>query len=146
MLTRPALIVMVCLGITGFIGQAGADSVTFGDYEIFFTTFKSTLIPADIAEAHGITRSDSRIILNIAIRKNGDPVRALIEGTCTNLLNQLTKLGFVEVVEESAVYYLVSQIVDERDMLRYSIDIRPEGQTTSYSLKFNREFYGSARQ
>lgn len=141
MIRRLALLLLIGWPLT-----AAADSVQFKDYEIFFTTFRSTLIPADVAEAHGITRSESRIIVNVTVQKARKPVRATVDGLCTNLLNQLFTLGFVEVREETAIYYLASQIVDERDTLRYSINIQPEGEPAAYKLEFNRDFYRSSRQ
>ena len=96
-----------------FSSTALAEQVNWQDYVIHYSTFRSTLIPAEVAEAHRITRSDSRIVANITVRKGDLPVPAKVEGTVTNLLNQLQTLDFDEVIEKDAVYYLASQIVDD---------------------------------
>lgn len=123
------------------VSTAHAEPVEWQGYMIYYSTFRSTLIPAEVAEAHGIVRSDGRIVTNITIRKDDSPIRARVEGTVTNLLNQLFSLEFEEVSEQEAIYYLASQIVDETDTLRYRIEIQPEDSEESYTLQFTREYY-----
>lgn len=127
--------------MTWYAAAAHGESVAWQGYVIYYTTLKSTLIPAEVAEAHGIKRSDSRIVTNVTIRKDEHPVPARVEGVATNLLNQLFTLSFNEVVERDAIYYLASQVVDERDTLRYKIVVTPEGSRESYTLNFMREYY-----
>jgi hypothetical protein len=133
-----------CLAIVCVAALAGtaahADQVRWGAYDIYFTTFRSNLIPAEVAQAHQIIRSRSRIVTNITIRRDDQPVRAAVSGETTNLLGQVLALQFAEVREETAVYYLASQVVDEKDLLRYEVAIRPEDQTDIYTLQFKREY------
>lgn len=109
-------------------------------YDIHYTTFPSTLIPADIARLHNITRATNRVVTNISVRKNSGPVKVKITGLVNNLLNQQYKLEFEEITEQDAVYYLASQIVDEKDTLRFSISIQPPN-TEAYLLEFVRQYY-----
>jgi hypothetical protein len=120
---------------------AHAESVEWQGYVIYYSTFRSTLIPAEVAEAHGIVRSDGRLVTNITVRRNDGPVQARVEGTATNLLNQLFTLDFQEVSEQDAIYYLASQIVDETDTLRYQVEIQPRESDESFTLQFTREYY-----
>ena len=122
------------------------EPVRWKGYDIYYTTFRSTLVPADVAALHNITRGDRRILTNITVRKNGEPVRASVSGRVTNLLSQLETLEFKEVVEEAAIYYLANQLVDERDTLRYTIDIRPDTEEESFRLEFARQYYGGGGQ
>ena len=115
--------------------------VQWQGFDIHYNTFSSLLIPAEVAKAHGISRSKSRIITNISIVKNGDPTTAQVTGHSLNLLGQLTNLDFVEVNENTGIYYLANQIVDEKDTLRFSIKIQPAGSEDAFDLKYNRQYY-----
>jgi hypothetical protein len=125
--------------------QNQAETVTWRGFDIHYTTFTSTLIPAEVAQAHGIVRSDQRVVTNIVIQKEGRPVAAEVRGTATNLLNQLFNLGFVEVQEQDAIYYLASQVIDQRDTLRFTIDITPGAGDETYTLKFTRQYFKGAQ-
>lgn len=113
-------------------------SIAWKDYVIHYTTFSSTLIPPEVAAANDIVRAESRIIANIAVRRNDKSVRARIEGRVSNLLEQLVDLEFRQLAEQDAVYYLASLVVNEEETLRFDIDIKPEGETESYRLEFTR--------
>ncbi len=115
--------------------------VQWQGFDIHYNTFSSLLIPAEVAKAHGISRSKSRIITNISIVKNGDPTTAQVTGHSLNLLGQLTNLDFVEVNENTGIYYLANQVVDEKDTLRFSIKIQPAGSEDAFDLKYNRQYY-----
>lgn len=120
--------------------SAQAEKIEWNEYEIHYASFKSTLIPADVAEAHKIVRSDSRIVINISILKDGEPVAAGLEGSSRNLLGQIASLDFREVVEESAIYYLASQIVDERDTIVFDIGVSPVTSQSTYEFAFTRRY------
>lgn len=112
--------------------------VQCGEYRIHYTTLSSMLIPNDIAEAHGIVRSQNRLLTNVTIVRNGHPVHGHVEGTVMNLLNQMTSLDFREITEQDAVYYLAGHVVDEKDTLRFNLTVKPEGQSGTCPLKFMR--------
>jgi hypothetical protein len=128
---------------TQLLGQTcQADQfIQWQGYEIHYTTLSSRLIPADVAASHGITRADNRVVTNISIRRDGQPIRANIRGTATNLLNQRQNLAFTEVMERDAIYYLANQLVDVRDTLRFVLFILPEGASEAYELAFVRDYY-----
>jgi hypothetical protein len=117
------------------------NAVDWQGYRIHFTTFPATVIPADVALQHNIIRGDNRIITNIAVRRDGKPVRVRIKGTARNLLAQKFDLGFREILEQDAIYYLCSQIISETDTIWFDIMIKPEGEAQTYRLEFTREYY-----
>ena len=115
--------------------------VSWSGYEIHYATFSSLIIPSQVAEAHGIVRSRNRILTNLSIRQDGDSIRADISGTSTNLLEQVTSMNFTEVVEQDTVYYLANQLINERDTIRFSINVKPEQIDKTYNLEFTRQYY-----
>lgn len=110
-------------------------------YNIHYSTFSSTLVPVNVAKAHNIVRGNNRLITNVSIRKEAQPVRAEIHGTAQNLLNQEVALTFIEVKEQQAIYYLSTQIVNEKDTISFRIFIKPESEIDTYELEFIRQYY-----
>lgn len=118
-----------------------AQFVVHGGYRLHYTTFASALVPPEVAQAHGIIRGENRIALNISVRKDGQPVTVDLQGTVTNLLNQMSGLNFSEVTERGAVYYLAQHTAAEEDTLRFDILIRfPDKNVAPYGLKFVRSY------
>ncbi len=117
------------------------NAVDWRGYRIHFTTFPATVIPADVALQHGIIRADNRIVTNIVVRRDGKPVRATVQGTSRNLLAQEFDLGFREILEQDAIYYLCSQVTSETDTIWFDIMVKPEDETQAYHLEFTREYY-----
>ncbi len=109
-------------------------------FDIHYTVFPSTFIPADVAAAHGIKRAKHRMVTNVSVRKDDEPVAARLSGNTTNLLGQVVDLDFGEVVEQTAIYYLATMIVSERDRLNIVINIHPDGAAESYQLEFLRTY------
>tara|TARA_R110002072_G_scaffold1369_12_gene11411 strand:- start:455 stop:817 length:363 start_codon:yes stop_codon:yes gene_type:complete len=117
-----------------------AETVQWRGYDIHYTTFNSLLIPQEVAQAHNIVRSKYRIVTNVSILKDGNPSPATVTGINTNLLNQLFTMEFDEVTEKSAIYYLSNQLIDEKDSLRFTIQVMPSGETDAYELQFTRQY------
>ena len=117
-----------------------AETVSWQGFEIHYTTFSSQVIPQEVAAAHNISRAKNRIVTNISILKDGEPQAAIVDGTNSNLLNQLFNMEFTEVKEESAIYYLANQLIDERDTIRFNITIQPLGHPEVFDLKFMRQY------
>jgi len=117
-----------------------AETVQWRGYDIHYTTFNSLLIPQEVANAHNIVRSKFRIVTNISVLQDGEPSKAKVTGTNTNLLSQLFTMSFDEVTEKTAIYYLSNQLIDERDTLRFTIQVTPEGQSDALELKFMRQY------
>jgi hypothetical protein len=131
-----SLLVWICL----VPSISAAETIQWQGFDIHYTTFSSMLIPPEVAASHNIARANNRIVTNISILKNGEPQTATITGRNSNLLNQLYTMQFTEVVESSAVYYLSNQLIDERDTLRFEIQISPSAIDDTYTLEFMRTY------
>ncbi len=139
----PGTAVLLLLCLLCWIEGIQADQFKkFDAYEIHYTTFPSTLVPADVAVNHGIVRSSERIVVNISVLKSDESVSAEISGQVINLLNQMVSLDFKEIKEADAIYYLANHPVDEKDTLRFTISIQPsEHEGNPYRLEFLRQYY-----
>ncbi|MDM3872040.1 DUF4426 domain-containing protein [Porticoccus sp. W117] len=125
--------------------HAGGDTYKVHDgNKIFYSTFNSSFIPAEVAAAHDIVRSKKRGLVNIAVVPADQVVggvQALVKGTVSNLLQQSQQLDFFEVREGDVVYYLASFKFDNKDSLTFKIDVKADPNKPSYRLKFQQTFY-----
>jgi hypothetical protein len=120
----------------------------FGDYVIHFNALNTSDLPAEVARAYGIKRSDSRALLNVVILKEkegttGVPVTGSVAVTATNLTGQLKTITMREVVEEdgSGIYYLGETSVTHRETLIYTIDVTPINEKSRFSAIYKKEFF-----
>lgn len=121
---------------------AAADAAQFVDHEgyrIHYTTFSSMLIPADVAAAHNIVRSEKLVVLNVSARKADSPAPVNVKGYVINLLNQRFDLEFDEVNEAEAIYYLASHMSLEHDILRFELEVTPD-DLEAVEIKFLRRY------
>ncbi|MFK0570799.1 DUF4426 domain-containing protein [Endozoicomonas sp.] len=120
--------------------------VQLGNYQIYFSAFNSTFIPPGVAEQYNLRRGGRYGIVNIAIRDVtaddlGAAVTGELSGHTKNLLTQQTRLKFSEVKEGSAIYYLADFKFSDEELLKFAIDVKPQGSSRSKSLRFEQTFY-----
>lgn len=123
-----------------------ADEQTFGDYTVHYQAVNSTFLTPQIAAQYGIVRSDSRAFLNIAVLRNDadggtTPVPAMINGSKHNLLQQSEALEFKEVREGEAIYYIGQFSFSDREVLRFTLELSPEGQEPAHTLEWSTQLY-----
>ena len=130
------LLLLCCLGSGS---ASAAQYLDHGEYRIHYTTFSSLIIPPDVASAHGIVRSEKRIVLNLSVLKQDKPVTASISGHVINLLNQRYELVFDEINEAEAIYYLASHLALEHDIPRFNLEVQLSPVET-VSINFIRRY------
>ena len=118
----------------------------FGDYTVHYSAFTTDNLTPSVAKAYNIPRSKKRALLNISVLKktadgSSKPSKASIKGTTTNLSQQLRELSPREISEKGAIYYIAETPVANAETLKYSLEITPEGETTTYKLSFQEQFY-----
>ena len=138
---------MIRLAVIGIIAllvsteAAAEQKIQIGEFEIHYTAFPSMLVPADTANLHGLTRAENRLLLTLSVRRTGEPVPARVTGQVVNILNQAQPLTFFEVSEQTAIYYLAEVVNQEKDWLRFTLEIEFSKDHPPYVLEFNRQYY-----
>lgn len=132
---------LIWLAILVPVTVYGAQYQQFGEITVYYNSVRSTLIPEQVAVLHGIVRAENRAVINIAIKKNDNPVEARVSGLSTNLISQTNELVFIEVREQSAIYYLASLVVSKNEILRFTINIEIEDHNEPISLNFEQAYY-----
>ena len=136
---RQALVGIIALMLGAHV--AAEQKVQVGEFEIHYTAFPSRLVPPDTANLHGLTRAENRLLLNLSVRRAGEPVPARVTGQVVNILNQAQPLTFFEVSEQTAIYYLAEVVNQEKDWLRFTLEIEFSKDQPPYVLEFNRQYY-----
>ena len=118
----------------------------FGDYEVYYTAFPSTFITPEIASTYKLERGPRNGLVNIAVRnvknsETGKAVTTTLKGKTVNLLGQESTLKFKKIQEGDAIYYLASFRFSHEEMLRFNINVQPEGSRQSHTLTFRQQFY-----
>jgi len=121
-------------------------SKVFGSYTVHYSAFTTDNLTSSVAKLYNIPRSKKRALLNISVLKktadgSSKPTRAIIKGTATNLSQQLRELEPREISEKGAIYYIAETPVDNAEILKYRLEITPQGEKTTYTLSFQEQFY-----
>lgn len=125
-----------------------AEEETFGDYTVHYQAVNSTFLTPEIAAQYAIVRSERRAFLNVAVLRNeGDgsttPVTATLNGTKHNLLQQSEALEFVQVREGAAIYYIGQFNFSDREVLRFTLEVHPEGQEGAHTIEWSTQLYSN---
>jgi hypothetical protein len=118
----------------------------FGDYTVHYSAFTTDVLTPEVAKSYQIPRSKNRALLNISVLKKlmgttGQPVKASVKATATNLSAQLRELEVKELAEHGAVYYIAQATVANEETLRYDISITPEGEAAPFTFSFDQQFF-----
>ncbi|PIQ36328.1 MAG: hypothetical protein COW59_13125 [Lysobacterales bacterium CG17_big_fil_post_rev_8_21_14_2_50_64_11] len=143
---------IAALSLLAFAAMPSANAqhqsmVQTGDITVHYNALPTTNITADVAHQYGITRSASRALLNVAVRK-GVPgedkaVPAVVTAAATNLNGQRQELRMREVREGEAVYYLGETRIADKETLTFEITITAEGANSPLRASFQQQFFVS---
>lgn len=116
----------------------------FGNYKVYFSVFNSAFISPEIASANNLSRAKDRVYINVSlVRNNSLGIAAKISGTARNLIQQSKELEFIEIVERDATYYLAPLFHINEEVIHFTIDVTPEGETEAHTVTFSKKLYQS---
>jgi hypothetical protein len=144
-LIRSLLLLVSALAVSATVL---AEEQTFGDYTVYYQAVNSTFLTPEIAEQYGIVRSERRAFLNIAVVRNEDggkttPVTATLNGIKHNLLQQSQPIEFKVVREGEAIYYIGQFDFSNAEVLRFTLEVAPEGQEPSHPIEWSTQLYSN---
>lgn len=136
-MSRIALLLMsLCLSLPALAEQ----KQSYGDLDVHYSAFNSGFLQPEIAAATGLVRSKTQGVVNVAVLKAGTASNAKVSGTVKNLLGQSTALSFKEVKEGKAIYYLAQFPFEQRETLRFTLNVTA-ADGVPHSFDFNQEFF-----
>jgi len=119
----------------------------FGDYKVYYNALNSSLISPSVAKVYGIRRSDSRGLINIAVKhKDSDgneaAVKAAVTASARNLTGQTRNIDMREIDDgDDAVYYIGELSVRNQETFDFTVLITPEGAVKPFSVTFRQQFF-----
>ena len=129
-------LIALCLSLPALAEQ----KQSYGDLDVHYSAFNSGFLQPEIAAATGLVRSKSQGVVNVAVLKAGTASSAQVNGTVKNLLGQSTALSFKEVKEGKAIYYLAQFPFEQRETLRFTLNVTA-ADGVPHSFDFNQEFF-----
>ncbi len=146
-MNHPILRFVLCAILSLSCAASWAEqSSSFGDYTVHYSAFTTDILTPEVAKAYGIQRSKSRALLNVSVLKKvmgttGQPVRAKVEATATNLSAQLRQLSVRELNDSGAIYYIAETAVADGETLKFSITVTPADSAASTTVTFDQQFF-----
>ena len=142
-----SLFLLKLLVLTGVPAAAMAQtSESFGEYTVYYNAFTSDTLQPSVAKLYNITRSKNLGLLTVSVMKKslsplGTPVKAQVKAEATNLTGQLKTVEVREVDDGSAIYYLSEIYVTHKEVLDFTLNVTPEGESKPFVVKFRQQFY-----
>lgn len=115
-------------------------------YTIHHNAITTDMLTPEIAREYGLIRSRNRAMLNVSVIREvdgttGQPVKAEVRASSTNIIGQQRRLKMREIREGNAIYYIADFLVRNEEQLNFHIDVKPEGQYTWIPATFSQTFY-----
>jgi hypothetical protein len=146
-MNRMAAVVLV-LGIFAVpVNLQAQQSLELGEYVIHYNALKTNLLPAQMAQAYGIQRSDNHAMLNVTVLKRAEdgpdkPMEANVIAGAVNLSGQRRTIEMQKISDASgAVYYIGVLRVYNLEQLNFSVNVEIEGLAEPAVIEFSQKFY-----
>lgn len=138
-------VLLALLGLFPLTVQA-QNSQDFGQFVVHFNAIKTDFLQEAVAKQYQINRAKDRGLVNIAVLKKvmsmpSQPTPAQIEGSAVTLSKQLRNLDIKEIKDGNAIYYLTEFKIGDGETLDFTFNVKPEGDSEAYTVKFRHTFY-----
>lgn len=150
-MTRALLALIAPIALLASAAAGAAQFRTFAGNEVHYNAVRADFIEPEVAVQHGITRSASRGLVNIAVLRKpdgegiGTPITAEIVLTVENLAGQSQAVRLKEVREATAIYYIGEFRITGTDTYRFSAEVKPEGAERWYNLRWAQQLVNDGR-
>lgn len=123
-----------------------AQQLVSGDLVLHYSAVPMLSITPEVARRFGLTRSASRALLTVALRRPvagalDEAVPATLRAAATNEAGQRQELRLREVREGTAIYYLAEARSVDRETLRFEIEAEVAGRERPITLRFSQAFF-----
>lgn len=127
--------------------SANQSYAQFGGYVIHVNAMTSDGLTPEIAQSYGITRSEDLGLINLVVLEKSDgpgmdtPVTADVKLSTANLTGQLKSVELQEIQDGVSIYYIGTVNVENRELINFDFDIRPDGSDRTLLARYSHEFY-----
>lgn len=112
-----------------------------GDWDVHYIVIPSTFLTPEVAKANNIRRSATNALVNISVldSRTKAALDVDVSGTARNLIGTTKNLDFKTVKEGDAIYYLATVTFDDKEVLRYEINLQKGA--VNQALRFQQKMY-----
>lgn len=115
---------------------------TFGEYEVHYNAVRSDFIAPEAAAQHGLTRSATRGLLNIALLRRADDgtqvhSEAALEVTVRGSEGDARTIRMRPIREPGVLYYIGEFRIAGADTWQFELDVQPAESTETFSIRFS---------
>lgn len=140
------MLAIVAVTINWPFQAAAEQSKVFDDFTVHYNAVTTEILQPGVARAYGITRSKSRVLLNVSVLKKvmgttGEPVAAMVTARATNLNNQLKSIDMRKAGDKGGIYYLGEVSVDNGEILHFHIEVTPHESAETHVIEFQQQFF-----
>ena len=111
----------------------------FGDITVHYSTFTSSFLQPETAQAVGVVRSKEKGLINVTVIKGVSPVAAQVTGTIKDLGGKSEILTFKQIEEKGGISYLAPYSVTQREYKTFTINVETGGK--AHGFQFNQELF-----
>ncbi|MEP3563643.1 MAG: DUF4426 domain-containing protein [Marinobacter sp.] len=134
-------VIALTFGLLLMAGQSHGGEKNFGDYQIHWSVFPSTMLTPEVAKANNLQRSKSIGVVNISIMTDNEhgqpqPVGGQVEGQVANDIQQVKFLAFRRIQEGDAVYFIAQYQYRPAELMTFNITARPTGHRQDLKVRF----------
>ena len=146
------LAIRALIGVTVILSvQLGSaeQSDSFGEYTVYCNAFITSLLDSTVARTYNIIRSSNRALVNVAVlrkvmRTTGQPLKAMVTITATNLNSQLREVEVREINDAGGIYYIGEVPVNDQETLNFTVVVTPEGEIDPHMITFQQQFFADS--
>jgi hypothetical protein len=131
---------LMLVGLFANVAHAEQKKV-LGDWDVHYIVIPSTFLTPEIARVNDIRRSATNALVNISVldSRSKAALDVDVSGTARNLIGTTKNLDFKTVKEGDAIYYLATVSFDDKEVLRYEINLQ-QGNVNQV-LRFQQKMY-----
>ncbi|MFK7955917.1 MAG: DUF4426 domain-containing protein [Lysobacterales bacterium] len=121
--------------------------VGMDDIQVHYSAISTDKLPPAVARAYGITRSQSRAMLNVTVLQTGassdlgKPINGEITASATNLTGQRRDIDMRRIEDSGAIYYVGFVRVTDAETLDFVVDVLPAGKDDPVEVAFRQQFF-----
>lgn len=115
--------------------------ISVGPYQVHYIVVATPFLTPQVARRYDLQRNVDVALVNISVLRDGKPVRAEVQGIARDLLSREHRLGFREIREPNAIYYLTTLRFAEQEQWRFFLQVRPVGHAVAYPIRFEQRLY-----
>ncbi len=123
---------------------ATTSQIVSGEFVVHYVCLPTEFLSPLVAKRTKIDRDHRRAFLSVVVLKRAEgreqPVPASVRVRAVNLISQLQMIHMREIFEQGSVSYIGDFRVAHEDVLKFTLNVVPEGESRMVTVNFQEHF------